>query len=130
MKASRTVTRVAAVGLIASVLTAAALAQDWPQWRGPDRNGVSKETGILKSWPAEGPKLAWKATNLGEAHATPSIANGKVYGMGLRGDGAEEVVWALDAGTGKEIWATKIAPGTTLDGRQGGNGSRCTPSVD
>jgi outer membrane protein assembly factor BamB len=130
MKLSRTVTRIAAVGLVGSVLAAAALAQDWPQFRGPDRTGVSKETGILKAWPAEGPKLVWKGTNLGEGHATPSVAGGKIFGMGLRGDGAEEVVWALDEKTGKELWSTKIAAGTVLQARQGGNGSRCTPTVD
>src|SRR5438046_5430396 len=86
-----------------------ASAADWPQWRGPDRTGVSRETGLLKSWPAEGPKLAWKAEHLGEGHAAPAIARGRIYGMGLRGD--EEVVWALDTRTGKEVWHTKVAPG-------------------
>jgi outer membrane protein assembly factor BamB len=128
MKIPRTVTRIAAVGLIGSALAAAALAQDWPQFRGPDRSGVSKETGILKVWPAEGPKLVWKGTSLGEGHATPSVAGGKVFGMGLRGE--DEIVWALDEKTGKELWATKIAGLTELNGRQGGFGSRATPSVD
>lgn len=119
-----------ALGLTASAFAAAAvaLAADWPQFRGPDRTGVSKETGLLKSWPAEGPKLLWKAENLGEGHAAPSVAKGRIYGMGLRGE--DEVVWALDERTGKEVWGTRIAAGTSLEGRQGGYGSRATPTID
>src|SRR5437588_1260914 len=107
---------------------AAALASDWPQFRGPERNGISTETGLLKSWPAGGPKLLWKATNLGEGHATPSVAGGRIYGMGLRG--SDEVIWALDANTGKEKWNTKVGDGITLQGTQGGLGPRSTPSID
>src|SRR5687768_15327208 len=94
-----------ALGL-ALALAASVLAQggstDWPQWRGPDRTGLSKETGLLKTLPAEGPKQAWKATGCGLGYTTPSIAGGKVFGMGNRGD--SEIVWALDAATGKEAW--------------------------
>jgi outer membrane protein assembly factor BamB len=104
------------------------LCADWPQWLGPDRNGVSSETGLLKSWPEGGPKLLWKATGLGEAHSTPSVAAGKVYGMGLRG--SDEVVWCLDDRTGKELWAARIAEGIELGGAQGGYGPRSTPTVD
>src|SRR5262245_18230033 len=80
--------------VLAILAAAAALASDWPQFRGPDRTGISKETGLLKSWPDSGPKLSWKAANLGVGHSTPSIATGRVYGMGRRGD--DEMVWALD----------------------------------
>ena len=98
---------------------------DWPQWRGPDRTDVSKETGLLKTWPAEGPKLLWKAENLGGGYTTPSVAKGRVYGMGYRGE--DEMAWALDMATGKEVWSTKIAAA----GRVGyGEGSRSTPTVD
>ncbi len=102
-------------------------AEDSPQWRGKDRTGVSAEKGLLKSWPQGGPKLLWKATNLGEGHATPAIAKGRAYGMGLRGDA--EVVWALDLSTGKELWNRRIAGGVQLDAGQGGYGSRSTPTV-
>src|SRR5690348_13025305 len=70
----------AVLGIVA-LAAATALAADWPQWRGPDRTGVSRETGLLKAWPAGGPKLAWKATNLGEGYSAPSVANGRIYGM-------------------------------------------------
>src|SRR5689334_18323833 len=85
----------------------AALAQspaNWPQWRGPNRDGISKETGLLKQWPAEGPPLVWKASGAGRGYSSFSIANGKLYTMGLRGD--REFIIAFDVDTGKEAWAT------------------------
>src|SRR5262245_10599394 len=51
---------------------------DWPQWQGTERTAVSKETGLLKSWPKEGPPLAWKAGGLGEGFGSPSVANGRI----------------------------------------------------
>jgi hypothetical protein len=73
----------AALGaILTGVLCTAAVAADWPQWRGPERTGVSKETGLLKTWPSEGPPVAWKATGLGEGHSTPSVAGGRIFGMG------------------------------------------------
>ena len=120
--------RAATAFLVCTAISGAARAADWPQFRGPDRSGVSKETGLLKAWPATGPKVAWTARGLGEGHATPAIAKGRILGMGLRGN--DEVVWALDEKTGKELWSTRIAAGTELRGRQGGYGSRATPTVD
>lgn len=117
-----------AFGLCAVVTATAALAIDSPGFRGADRTGVSKETGLLKSWPQGGPRLVWKTENLGDGHATPSVAAGKIYGMGVRG--GDEVVWALDEKTGKELWSTKIAERISVPGRQGGDGSRSTPTVD
>lgn len=117
---------VAAVGL--ALFGAAALASDYPQWRGVHRDGISTETGLLKQWPQGGPKLAWKSPGMGLGHGTVSVARGHIYGMGLRGQ--DEVVWALDEKTGKEVWSKKIADGVTLGGDQGGYGPRCTPTVD
>src|ERR1700741_4448014 len=79
-------------------------AASWPQWRGPNRDGVSKETGLLKQWPAEGPPLVWKATGAGNGYSSFSVANGKLYTMGLRGE--REYVVAFDVATGKEAWST------------------------
>lgn len=109
-------------------VTAAALAQtgaSWPQWRGPNRDGISKETGLLKQWPAEGPPLAWKATGAGRGYSSFSIANGKLYTMGLRGD--REFVIAFDVATGKEVWAT--AHGSAFRNDRG-DGPRGTPTID
>src|SRR5579872_5607800 len=122
-----TVTSAGALAAFCALAATPVLASDWPQWRGPDRTGVSTEKGLLKSWPVGGPRLLWKTTNLGEGHATPSIAAGRIYGMGLRGN--DEVVWALDERSGHGIWSTRIAGRSSLDGGQGGYGPRGTPTV-
>ena len=98
---------------------------NWPQWRGPNRDGISKETGLLKQWPAEGPPLVWKATGAGRGYSSFSIANGKLYTMGLRGD--REFVVAFDTATGKEAWAT--AHGSAFHNDRG-DGPRGTPTLD
>ncbi|HET9786012.1 MAG TPA: hypothetical protein VFP47_02710, partial [Pyrinomonadaceae bacterium] len=54
---------------------------NWPQWRGPNRDGISKETGLLKQWPADGPPLVWKTKGAGTGYSSFSIANGKLYTM-------------------------------------------------
>src|SRR5580692_110646 len=54
-------------------------AADWPQWRGPDRDGVSKETGLLQEWPNDGPKLLWQVKDVGYGFATPAVAGDRVY---------------------------------------------------
>src|SRR5678815_953382 len=116
-----------AIGL-AFVLARQVMAQggaNWPQWRGPNRDGISKETGLLKQWPAEGPPLAWKAAGAGRGYSSFSIANGKLYTMGLRGD--REFVIAFDIANGKEAWATPHG-GAFRNDR--GDGPRGTPTID
>ena len=98
---------------------------DWPQWRGPNRDGVSKETGLLKQWPAEGPPLVWKAVGAGKGYSSLAIAGGRIYTMGVRGD--SEYVIAFDVATGKEVWATTNGK-RYRDDR--GDGPRGTPTVD
>jgi outer membrane protein assembly factor BamB len=98
---------------------------DWPQWRGPDRSDVSKETGLLKSWPEGGPKRVWLFQNAGNGYSGPAIANGKYFVLGTR-DG-KEILLVLDANTGQEILTTKL--GAVLDNNWG-DGPRGTPSVD
>jgi outer membrane protein assembly factor BamB len=102
-----------------------AIAGDWPQWRGPNRDAVSTETGLLKEWPAGGPPLVWKAENLGGGFSTPSIAAGRIFGMSYRGE--DEVVWALDASSGKEVWNTRIVTAKSVPH---GSGSRATATID
>jgi hypothetical protein len=67
--------------------TFSASSSDWPQWRGPNRDGISTETGLLKKWPDVGPPLAWKATGLGAGHSTVSISKGRIFTAGDRGGG-------------------------------------------
>jgi outer membrane protein assembly factor BamB len=118
-----------AVCAISLSCAAVACADDWPQWQGPDRNSVSKETGLLQEWPKEGPPLAWKVKGLGGGYSAPSIAAGQIYGMSNRGN--EQVVWALAEAGGKELWAVPIGPayrGQRMS--QGEEGPGCTPTVD
>ena len=120
----RTLAGVAVLFLFVSV-TVVAQTADWPQWRGPNRDGISKETGLLKQWPAEGPSLVWKTTGAGRGYSTMAIAGGRIFTMGLRGD--REYVIAFDVATGKEAWAT---PHGSVFRNDRGDGPRGTPTVD
>ena len=51
---------------------------DWPQWRGPERNGISQEKGLLKQWPKEGPKLLWQVNDIGDGYSTPSVVGNRI----------------------------------------------------
>jgi outer membrane protein assembly factor BamB len=99
---------------------------DWPQLRGPVRSGISTETGLLKTWPEAGPPLLWKVAKLGGGYSAPSVVAGRVFGMSARKD--QEVVWALDETTGKELWYTPIGARVTDVNKS--EGPRCTPTVD
>lgn len=99
---------------------------NWPQWRGPNRDGISKETGLLKQWPDGGPPLAWKATGAGNGYSSFAISNGRLYTMGLRGD--KEFIIAFDVATGKEVWATPN--GTKPFRNDRGDGPRGTPTIE
>ncbi len=113
--------------LACTFLTAATLtAADWPGFRGPNRDGISTETGLLKKWPDAGPPLAWTAKNLGLGWGTPAVADGKIYGLGLR-DG-KDGVWALNEADGKELWFAPIADTAPDHGPQT-NGPASTPTI-
>jgi outer membrane protein assembly factor BamB len=99
---------------------------DWPQWQGPDRTTISHETGLLTTWPKDGPRLVWTAKNLGAGYSTPSVAAGRIFTMGNRGP--DEYVLAYNEKTGKELWAARIGP--VRAGGGGYPGPRCTPTVD
>ncbi len=108
---------------------AGAKPSDWPQWQGPDRTGVSRETGLLKEWPKGGPPLLWEAKNLGGGYTAPSVAAGRVIGMSNRGN--DQVVWALGESDGKEQWVARIGPIYTRQRmNQEIEGPACTPTVD
>jgi outer membrane protein assembly factor BamB len=118
-----------AMGLVFVVLCASyATAQkpgEWPQWRGPNRDGISKETGLLKQWPTEGPSLVWKATGAGTGYSSLAISGGRIFTMGVRRD--REYIIAFDVATGKEVWAT--ANGGVFSNNRG-DGPRGTPTVE
>jgi len=103
------------------VLEGSLWAADWPQWRGPNRDSVCTETGLLKQWPKEGPKLLWEISGLGPGYSSVSIAKGRLYTMGDRGK--SQFVYAYDLSTRKELWAALV-------GKSHDDGPRCIPTVD
>ncbi len=111
--------------ILFSLLTTSAISADWPQWRGPNRDDSSKESGLLAEWPAEGPKRLWLFSNAGNGYSGPAIVAGKLYTLGTR-DG-KEILLSLDAVSGKELWASPIAD---VLNNGWGDGPRGTPNVD
>lgn len=109
--------------LLLSALTVAA--EDWPQWRGPNRDDISKEAGLLKAWPAGGPPLAWKVTGVGGGFSSVSVARGRIITMG--DVGGDACVLALTEQDGKLLWKTKTGP---AGGHNKYPGTRATPTVD
>src|SRR5207244_3178091 len=67
------------IGIGLLILSASLRAADWPQWRGPQRNGSSPEKGLLKEWPKEGPMLVWQTSGLGSGYSTPSVVGDRIY---------------------------------------------------
>ena len=111
------------------LLSVAALgAADWPQWQGPDRTRISKETGLLKEWPTDGPRVLWTANNLGTGYGSMAVAGDRVFLQGARG--SESVVIALNRADGKEVWAKPLGPIATKMRTNMGAGPRATPTVD
>src|SRR6185369_10340191 len=80
---------------------------DWPQWRGPERSGISQEKGLLKEWPKEGPKLLWQVNDIGDGYSTPAVVGPRIYLMSNRGM-ENEFVQALSTTDGKVIWTTRV----------------------
>jgi outer membrane protein assembly factor BamB len=114
--------------LVAIAMGSFAVAGDWPQWRGPDRNGVSKETGLLKEWPKDGPKLQWQIKDAGEGYSTPAVAGDYVYVLGNKGKD-DEFVEARAVKDGTQIWTRKLGKVGVNNGPQY-PGARSTPTVD
>ncbi len=100
-------------------------AADWPQWRGANRDDISTETGLLKSWPADGPKKLWMFDDAGLGYSGFSVVGGTLYTMGARD--AVEYVIAVDTETGKEKWSMEAG---ALYTNGWGDGPRGTPTVD
>jgi outer membrane protein assembly factor BamB len=106
-------------------------ASDWPTFRGPDRTGVSTETGLLKTWPTEGPPLVWKSVGVGRGYSSLAIKNGKIFtlGDGTTADDPDEYLLAFDQKTGDLLWKTRTgAP--WAEGNANWQSSRSTPSTD
>lgn len=101
-------------------------AADWPQWRGPNRDGICTETGLLESWPEGGPKLLWEIEGLGLGYSSMTIVKGRLYTMGDIPIESETVqcVLAYDISTYERLWTAKVGP------QHEDGGPRCTPTVD
>jgi outer membrane protein assembly factor BamB len=105
-------------------------AANWPQWRGPERNGISTETGLLTEWPEGGPKLLWQKGDLGGGYSTPAVVGNRLYILGSAGLD-NEFVQALDvAKNGEQIWRKRIGKVGEPDQRPPYPGARSTPTVD
>lgn len=107
----------------------AAPAADWPQWRGPDRDGKSQEKGLLKQWPEAGPKLLWTIKDAGGGYSTPAVVGDRLYLMGNRGLD-EEFVQARSVADGKLLWSVTVGKVGNPKQQPPYPGSRSTPTVD
>jgi outer membrane protein assembly factor BamB len=118
--------------LVAAALMSCSLAgaaADWPQWRGPQRTGISTETGLLQEWPAGGPKLLWQVSNVGSGFSTPSVVGPRMYLLSNEGV-TNEYVRALNVSDGKQAWSTRIGRVGNADQQPSYPGTRSTPTVD
>lgn len=115
------------LSLFALALTLTLQAADWPQWRGPDRNGISRDTGLLQEWPEGGPKLRWKRTDIGTGYSSPVVVGDRVYMQTTKEK--DEFAICLDAKTGKEIWKAPIG-GVGVNRGLPYPGTRSSPTVD
>ena len=94
--------------LLVFAVSSVVRAGDWPQWRGPNRDNVSQETGLLKEWPLDGPPLLWRAEKLGAGVPSVAVAGGEVFVLGYR----EEKEWlsAVREEDGTVAWSVPVGP--------------------
>jgi outer membrane protein assembly factor BamB len=118
-------TLVLALGMAAVTGGQSAPGADWPQWRGPERTGLSKESGLMKQWPASGPSLVWSASNLGAGYGSISVSGDRIFVQGMKG--RDSTVFSLNRADGKPVWSKILGPAVT---NEQGPGPRGTPTVD
>ena len=100
-------------------------AGDWPQWQGPDRTGISRETGLLREWPSGGPQQLWSASNLGGGYGSIAVKGDRIFLQGMKS--SSSIVSALNRADGKGVWSKTLGPSASNDQ---GDGPRGTPTVD
>ena len=118
-----------ALGGVVCLCVIGVSAADWPQWRGPERSGVSKEVGLLKQWPAGGPKLLWQVNDLGDGYSTPAVVGMRIYLMSNHGMD-NEFVQALSTENGKVIWTTRVGNVGNPNQNPPYPKARSTPTID
>lgn len=101
-------------------------AEDWPGWRGPNRDGESPSTGLMTEWPADGPPQVWSVDGLGLGYSQPAIVDGKLYISGVIG--SDLVVFCFNDADGSKVWEKKVGPGWDNEKRY--PGARSTPMID
>jgi outer membrane protein assembly factor BamB len=114
-----------AVGLLSVTRAQSTPDADWPQWRGPDRTGVSKEVGLARQWPSSGPPVVWSTTGLGAGYGTVAVKGDRIFVQSLRG--RQSMVHSLNLADGKYVWSKNLGQGGTNDR---GSGPRGTPTID
>lgn len=119
--AARTIFKLA----LALACSLGVLAEDWPQWRGPNHNGISSETNWTDRWPDAGPTVLWKSS-IGIGFSSFVVADGRVFTAG-HGDG-KDTIFAFDAASGKELWKHSYA--ADLGDKYFEGGTTGTPTVD
>jgi outer membrane protein assembly factor BamB len=124
------VIRKAVACTVSLILVAGLFADDWPQFRGPRRDGVSLEKGLLAEWPADGPKLAWTFDAAGVGYSGPAIVGDRLYMAGGRDESDGLFALDLKGDKPKELWSAKIGPLFTWKGNQWNTGPNATPTVD
>ena len=109
--------------------SAARSGADWPQFRGPDRNGISPQTGLISAWPADGPKRLWTAA-VGTGYSSVAVSRGKAYTTG--NVNGTDTVFCLNALTGAGVWKYSCPAAATAWDSQAKSypGTRATPTVD
>jgi outer membrane protein assembly factor BamB len=125
MRVARLMTLTAFVALAALAGAQPAALNDWPQWRGPNRDGVSTEKGLLQEWPAKGPARVWAISGLGGGYGSIAVAGDRVFVQGLVN--RNSIVSVVNRADGKPLWSKVI--GSASDNEQG-PGPRGTPTVD
>lgn len=114
---------------LACVFALAAGAADWPQWRGPERNGISKETGLIKDWPKDGPKLLWQVNDIDYGYSTPAVVGPHLYLLSNKGND-DEFVQALAVKDGQQVWSKRLGKVGNPDQQPPYPGARSTPTID
>ncbi len=115
---------IVAASLLMMLAVDYALGDDWPQWRGENRNGMSAETGLLAEWPEAGPPLVWRIDGLGAGYSSTSVSDGRIFTLGDLEDG--QYAMALSEDAGKLLWKTHLGPVHDHEYP----GPRATPTVD
>ncbi|MCE9532140.1 MAG: PQQ-like beta-propeller repeat protein [Planctomycetes bacterium] len=109
-----------------------AISADWPQWRGPNRDGISKDTGLLKAWPTAGPKLLWTFEEAGVGYGTPAVVGDRLYILGSEDPekGDKEFLTCINSKDGKIVWKKELDNSAGGYSTNWGSGPRSSPTVD